>query len=123
MTYTLTDCRRWLKKWQALLRLQDWRITIAIERERDFDVKNRWAEITLSEKERCAHIHMLHPSDYETNERIWKNHPVRPETSLIHELLHLHIHPCEPSDDKAKEVEQAINMIADALWQLGGDDE
>lgn len=103
-----------LKKWQAILRLQDWNIKIRWVKHYDLanDTKGqcRWV---LGKK--AALISILEPEDFDPSIK-WEQDP---ECTVVHELLHLHIAPLDDGDEwrglKDKMMEQAICSISEAL--------
>ena len=99
--------RRLLNRWAARLRLLDWTIS--------FNIVNRAAlmgnngQTAIHELNKNAIISLTDDDD-------------DVETTIIHELLHLHLYPLtRDADGPVVEEEQAINLIAEALYRLGGE--
>lgn len=100
-----------LHQWQKRLRLQDWLVTVSLARRHD--ISGNMGQITSSRKYKRAHIELMDPIDHDPDRQV----PYDVETTLVHELLHLHfvtldLEPDTPQDDA---LEQAINLIAHAL--------
>lgn len=103
-------------KWQAILWLRDWEVKPRYARRFELD-DGKGAGITFSRAHRTASIRILDPVDYDP---AWTNYPEDPESSLIHELLHLHfaIFDEEFGSQMVKLEEIAINAIEKALVGL-----
>lgn len=103
-----------LKKWQVILKLQDWDIKIRWAKHYDLDSDTkgqcRWV---LGKK--CASIRILEPEDFDPAIQ-WGQDP---ECTVVHELLHLHYGPLELGDHfeglKEAMLEQAVCAISEAL--------
>lgn len=100
------------KKWQQILRLQDWDVEVCFVRQFEIEDADARCFPKLTRKE--AKIKILNPIDF-TGERLeGAGTPRDIESLLIHELLHLHFDPfwCE---EKELEMEQAIHSLAKAF--------
>lgn len=108
----LSCCR----KWQEILRLQDWDVKVAVCRSRDFVVKEGQGECSWVLPAKRAVIKLLDPVDYP--EVRWEQDH---ERTLVHELLHLHMVPFKPDSDTLENdmMEQAICAISEALIRGG----
>ncbi len=93
--------RSLVRKWQRILRLQDWRVTV----DYDGDMWDDWGEVTWDIEAKTAHIRI---------------NPVSPpEETIIHELLHLHAAPLgDLKGYKSDTLEQMIELTAGALYEL-----
>ena len=108
------------RKWQKLLRLQDWRITSKFTTQEflkeltELDSAVGACESFVETKE--AKIHILGPEhwseEYDAREQDVEN-------TVVHELLHCHFAPFE-AEDKATQLqhEQAIEAITEVIMQL-----
>jgi hypothetical protein len=115
MPKTLLPTRRQLdaalRFWTRLLRLQDW--TIEVRFCRCYDI-NAGGCVAITPKRKVAIIKIAEPADHE--------HPLDHdwESTLIHELLHIHLEGWDVEDDSADDVdkEQSTDLIARALLTL-----
>ncbi len=104
-----------LAEWQKILRLQDWEITVQFVRGHEIDGDQAW--ISHEENHKRATIRLRDPVDLISKD--WSEDS--PETSLVHELLHLHILPFGRTEPRTRDrvcVEQAIELITGALIGL-----
>ena len=99
-------------KWQKILRLQDWEVTIDYYRARDFTNADALGECTFNLNSREGFIKILHPTDYDGDYDL--------EWIVVHELLHLHFADWTAKNNYECPVsgEQAIDSIAQALTRL-----
>lgn len=99
-------------KWQKILRLQDWEVTIDYYRARDFANADALGECTFNINSREGFIKILHPTDYDGDYDL--------EWIVVHELLHLHFADWTAKNNYECPVsgEQAIDSIAQALTRL-----
>ena len=99
-------------KWQKILRLQDWEVTIDFYRARDFTNADALGECTFNINSREGFIKILDPIDYEGEYDL--------EWIVVHELLHLHFADWTAKNNYECPVsgEQAIDSIAQALTRL-----
>lgn len=103
-----------LRKWQAILRLQDWDISL------DF---GRWHEIhdeahahcQYSRARREAHVMLRHPND--RAEALWVGDNCV-ELSVIHELMHLKMSGLDNSKASIMEEEAIAEQMARAFFLL-----
>lgn len=106
---TQTQLEKLCRKWQKILRLQDWKISIGFCELREIKV-NRYAEIKSNEHHKTATILILreelHPPGH-----CGEIYSI--EKIIVHELIHLHF-LCY--DENTEEV--AINCISEALVKL-----
>lgn len=104
------------EKWQKILWLRDWDIRCSLVRAYDLD-SGKGAQISFSRPHRTATIRILDPIDYDPAST---NFPEDVESSLVHELLHLHfaIFDEEFGSQMVKLEEVAINAIEKALITL-----
>lgn len=103
---------------QELLRLQDWHIKTMLVHAKDmaswqddgFDL----GESRMNQEHKTARIKLLYPNEAALVSG-WEEVPVL--KTLIHEYLEIHIDPIT-SPDKVLLKEQAINAIADCIYEL-----
>jgi hypothetical protein len=107
-----------LSEWQEILRLQDWDVIVRIVRGNGLnlpeDIQGTCKYIL---KRHQAVIKLLNPVDWDPDIP-W---PQDMETTLVHELLHLHFGPFDKfEEDDARDVasEQAIHAISSALTRV-----
>jgi hypothetical protein len=110
------DLERLLKKWQSILRLRDWDITIA-QRRRFEGPGDRSAEIDVDWEQMRAHIAMVDRGDFPPDRKPPLNSI---EHDILHELLHIvtwkmGTKPGTPEQDAE---ELAINQLARAFLVL-----
>lgn len=107
---TQAEAESALAEWQEILLLRDWDIKIDICRTRDMTFDGA-AEVHYKKGKKLAIIHILDPLDYEN--KYWEQDH---ETSLVHELLHLHT--CLFVSDEDVHEERAVDAISRALVRL-----
>jgi hypothetical protein len=108
MDQHLEECQALLEKWQSKLRLQDWHIKLKLADSESLQGKLGDCQPWLEDKK--AIIRIIHPDD--NPKRDFFDSTI--EEILVHELLHLHFEPLS-SPRNTTEMEQAINLITDAL--------
>jgi hypothetical protein len=131
-TMTLEELKESGAYWQELLSLRDWQVDYRIVRgEHLFNKKIHAAmqgpnnaQCFIAEQQKLAIVKILDPVDWNDDFREQDM-----EYDLVHELIHIHTNPCEPSEDNKPlhdRMECAINMLARALvrqrreaWKLG----
>jgi len=113
----MPDLNRLCRKWQRLLRLQDWDVKIRWATGAD-DQTGDCATCKHWDQEKFALIRVTPPDQRTTSAEFHEETDV--EADVVHELLHLHFAPFESPDDspEATSQEQAINLIACALVAL-----
>lgn len=100
-------------EWQKRLRLQDWHVVVRLRRHYEMNENTTGViDPVLTRKE--ARIDLLCEEDRLPIEQPFADSV---EHTLVHELLHLHFEPFW-DDNKRVEMEQAIQIIADALVPL-----
>ncbi len=116
---TEDELRQLCVEYQKILRLQDWRTKVKIARNYDFDKPDCEGQVhyTLARKE--ALVYVLDHLDYEPTQAF----PQDMETTLVHELIHLHFaeisDKCEAAAvDIHTPLEQAIQSLAEAIAGL-----
>lgn len=103
--------------WQVVLGLRDWRIKATLSYRHEFDDEYQQGLCKVTEISRDARIWILRHEDYPAD----ATYPQDQETTLVHELVHVHIHPLEPEDyDERLEIakEQAVNALSDGFVRL-----
>lgn len=115
-TFTQEQLEDLCREWQERLRLQDWRVRIAISRQWEFENHEREGECDWQLDKKRAVIRILDPVDYPPNLVV----PQDQEKTLVHELLHLHGAPLGLPQDTAREIalENFIEFTAQALVEL-----
>jgi hypothetical protein len=99
------EARACCSYWQRQLRLNDWKVSVTIVRRYDL-APGRAAECTYHLESKSATINILDASDFHpTADFDDRDH----EVCLVHELLHLHVAPFEPS---AKTLQQTMSEVA-----------
>lgn len=103
-----------LPKWQRILRLQDWDITVDIKRKHDMgtegvdaDANVRWV-LT----EHTAAVEIIDSCDWDPG---WLGGEQDMEFSLVHELVHLQLVQWK---DNTLALEQAVHMLTQGLISL-----
>lgn len=98
------------KYWQQRLRLNDWKVNVALVKHGGID-EGAVGECETIVTRKVAYIKLLMPEvyDYQGKYDI--------EQTLVHELLHLHFAPfmLNRGDKGYLQQEQAIDLIADGL--------
>jgi|HubBroStandDraft_1064217.scaffolds.fasta_scaffold60367_2 hypothetical protein len=121
---TEADLRKYLKRWQRMLRLQHWRIKISYGRTREMIADDghsgsiSWGRCTMNDNHLRARVMVLHPDDYDDDDGREEI-----EQTVVHELLHIQmigmrdaIKGPDPAGDVVEE--QVINVNADLLVGL-----
>ncbi len=112
---TEEELRQLCAEYQAILRLQDWRVDVSIGRP-DLEHEDDGAYVTYNTSLRIAKILIVAPEYYPTNAMM----PQDMEVDLVHELVHLYFVPLgKPADDTARDLlEVAVQSIAEAVVKL-----
>lgn len=103
-----------LAVWQQRLKLEDWRISVALVRLSDLPPKTLGG-ISWEKKKKSAVILVLDPSDYRLpfNEMLDDM-----ELTVIHELVHLDLASLPRGQASRGSEERAVSGIADAMLAL-----
>lgn len=106
---------RWVREWQRILRLQDWKVKAFLKREDDMSVPDADGVCHFQITKKRGHIELRDPIDFGS-----PSFPVNLEQVIVHELLHLHFAPFQGKAGSPQLLaqEQAIEAIADALIEL-----
>lgn len=106
-------------KWQKRLGLSDWTVKASLVRQYEMGDEQAVGHCNWVLSKRSASIKVLDPIDYPPDIIT----PYNPETTLVHELIHLHFAPFMADHDTLEHIlqEQAIDAIAKALVPEGGD--
>ena len=121
-TGTASDCNRSAERyvterlsvWQHRLKLQDWKITVAMAHPSELKPKTL-GNIHWDADSKSAAIHVLDPSDYRMACRDMLDDM---EFTVVHELIHLELSSLPRSQASRRDEEFAVNRIADALLAL-----
>jgi hypothetical protein len=112
----------WLKKWQKILRLEDWDIKVFLQREYAISAKGASGCCDYQLTKKSGSIQILDPIDYHPR----AVHPDDAEATLVHELIHFHFAPffVKASSDVDEDnyasnaMEVAVDTLARALIAL-----
>lgn len=108
------DLQLLLDKWQPILSVQDWEVTIQYARKWRLG-PNRGGEIERIDGKKYAAIRVLDPGDYDPNCIV----PLDTEYTVVHELVHLHFAVFDSLEDtKDMLYEQGVHKLARALVAL-----
>lgn len=83
---TIEELEAGLKKWQAILHLQDWEITVELVPQSHFAERTQSASASIKSFRRGAHIRL---ASLETMDLVAHPLDADMERSLVHELVHL----------------------------------
>lgn len=101
-----------LKKWQKKLRLQDWDITVEWVDDEELDTDLGEVNVFMEKRMAKIKISRLNPE----REYGWSGWD--PERTLVHELVHIHLHPFSPRNHHGEIfVEQAVHALSVALLE------
>ena len=119
MELTIENAQRECAFWQAALRLQDWDVKLAIVRQGDLG-GGTLGDCQPSSFKRQARIRLLDSRDLEGQGFWFDGECWDWEITLVHELLHLHLHDVVKDWSRPRGVagERAIDPIAKALVRL-----
>ncbi len=109
--------RRLVRKWQKILRLQDWRIVVKVVEEKEMTAPGRWAEIGCEPDRLVATMDVRRPA-FTKEDREMGDADV--EATIVHELLHVPLRGIGNYRDKLKMQleEQAVERLTAALIEL-----
>lgn len=115
VTFGIRKARQLCKEWQAILGLQDWKVTVHVVRRSEMQGENE-GECQYVLPRKRATIWLCDAVDRHDSE------DVDMEADLVHELLHIPFGPffCHEEQDRHINLcqEQCIDMLADALVRL-----
>lgn len=104
------------RKWQKILRLEDWEIHTELFSAREFEECDRQGEVVYDISTGQAIIHLL-----DVDARLNTPFPYDMEKVLVHELLHLHFAIFEPEqEDKLRHDlwERTVERMAKTMLLL-----
>jgi hypothetical protein len=106
----------WVREWQMVLRLQDWKVLIELSREKEMKSPSCHGLCWYHDEHKRAKIWIRHPLDYQDP----GDFPMDIECTVVHELLHLHFAPFYDKEEGARQTaqEMAIEMVAHGLVNL-----
>ena len=116
MKMTQKKLEQLVRKWQKILRLQDWKIEVKWVNRNELDSGSN-AEVSLCVNQKVATVGVIKPEDHST----WNNKEQDIEKSIVHELLHLPLQSIENYARKGEEsaldnaVENVTHLISEAL--------
>ena len=107
-----------IKDWQERLRLRDWDVSWSFAADDKSIDSDELGHINYKVYARSAHISLLRPDQYDEDDS--KNSDFVFESTIVHELLHLHLAPIFGADEEESShqvllEEQAIEAISRAL--------
>ena len=111
---TQEELRARCRVWQERLRLQDWDIDVRLARVRDLDDLTTAGDAETMVQKQCARIRVLDVQDPFNDPHC----PYDPETTLVHELLHVAFKESQPECGDSPEWhahERAIHRVSQAL--------
>jgi hypothetical protein len=100
--------------WRQRLKLEDWRISVAMARQSDLAPKTLGG-IKWDKPKKSAVIWVLDPSDYRLPFREMLDDM---ELTIVHELVHLELASLPRSQASRSSEEHAVNGIAEAMLGL-----
>jgi hypothetical protein len=107
-----------LEVWKKILRLQDWTVRVRIKRLRDMSIPDSQGVCSWTLSRQEAVISLIDPVDYDPSPIV----PLDHETTLVHELLHLHFaYFTNDLDSNSLEhvmMERTIDTLAKSLVNL-----
>jgi hypothetical protein len=103
-----------LAVWRQRLKLEDWRISVAMTRSSDLAPKTLGG-IRWDKTKKSAVIFVLDPSDYRLPFRDMLDDM---ELTIVHELVHLELASLPRSQASRGSQEHAVSGIADAMLEL-----
>ncbi len=104
--------KRWVKKWQKILRLEDWDIRIELVRQYDLEPEDQ-ARVKRLSTQRKAKIEIVDPGDYGPDQL---SGPQDIEQTIVHELVHVYFVGLDKFEGAAMTLyEQAVDSLATAL--------
>lgn len=116
MRYSMANLRRWVSKWQKILRLQDWDICVVRV--------TKWEKGELRAAEmRPSNEHQVSTLAIMTMPALRKAGEIRPvEQIIIHEMLHLYFWTLDVNEYERVRNEQGINQVSYLLFKAHGDE-
>lgn len=108
---TPAEIRRLTRKWQRILRLRDWEITVRFVDRDDLANERNIGECEVATHAKSAEILIARDDD-------------EPEATLVHELLHVYFDPWyvdDSADPMQALQEQFIEVLAQVLVSYGGE--
>ena len=103
-----------LAVWQQRLKLEDWRISVAITR-RDSLKPKTLGGIRWDKGKKSAVMAVMDPAEYRLPFREMLDDM---EFTIVHELVHLELASLPRSEASRSSEEHAVNQITDALLRL-----
>lgn len=103
-----------LAVWQQRLKLEDWRISVAMTRRDNLKPKTLGG-IRWDKRKKSAAMAVLDPSEYRLPFREMLDDM---EFTIVHELVHLELASLPRSEASRSSEEHAVNQITDALLRL-----
>ena len=111
------QAKKFCKKWQKKLKLQDWECRTSLLHPNDLSNKGAWGEIFKYDKWKVANISISNP-------KLVSDQNFDLELVIVHELLHIHFDEVlnktkeEQSSSENRELERSIISITDSLIKL-----
>ena len=105
-------CEILLRKWQKILRLQDWDIRLKVVRWNDI-IEEALGQHSSRLNTRDSLIKLRNPTDHPTNEDFPNDFDE--ELTIVHELLHVKLVPLQVPRTYTIEQEQIVESLARIL--------
>jgi hypothetical protein len=115
----IADLYTWLPKWQRLLRLQDWNITVNVKRRYQMSEHDVLGLCRRHGDSKDADIDILSTKDIEAHQ---EGDDADYELTLVHELLHIHFAYMDNDAPHARQQEELIvSTLSRAFVKLNRD--
>lgn len=113
----LKDLQMICDKWQDILRLNDWKITVKFSRWHELGDSNYLAQVSYMVNTKRAVIEIIHPDDFRPQCTDFGEPDL--EKTIVHELLHLPTFSWDTQNPHADLLkEQFIEQMANILTTL-----
>lgn len=104
------------REWQGTLSMCDWSINVSYAAPKELLKPGVIGQCGPDQEHKHAKIMMLHPKFYAGFDYIYKARDF--EHTLVHEMLHAQFDCMDIPDMRLRELEQVINLTAEALLSL-----
>lgn len=111
---TQAKLEQWMRRWQKILRLEDWDIKVFLRREYEISANGASGCCDYELTKKCGAIQILSPTDYHPR----AVHPDDAEVTLVHELIHFHFAPffvTANDEDEENQISNAMEVAIDTL--------
>ena len=109
-----------VRKWQRILRLQDWEMEVKQVGHNDFLEDGRCAQLEASANQRAAIIKIIKPDQF----RMWNDKKQDIELDIVHEQAHIYFQTiaryarAEEEEALKVAIENAAEIFSEALVML-----